>query len=100
MLLRLKLEIDVEDLRKMLRIKHPQLDEELVSLKEACLIDLAMCGVRQIPEEDPLATAGIRLYLRWQENHNGEAERYKQAYEAVKIAMSLAEEYGEIPHGK
>lgn len=91
----LKLLVSVGEMRDMLRIKHDQLDTELEMLKNAFLADIAMCGVMVIPNEDNLAKACLRLYLRWQENYNGEADRYKSAYEHMKIAMSLAEEYRE-----
>lgn len=89
----LKIDVSPEELRTMLRIRHDRLDEELQQLKAAYLSDIAMCGVRRIPEDPALAKACLRLYLRWQENYNGEADRYKTAYERTKIAMSLAEEY-------
>ena len=54
-----------------------------------------MCGVQILPSDVSLVKACLRLYLRWQENYNGEADRYKDAYEGMKIAMSLAEEYKE-----
>ena len=89
----LKIDVSQEELRTMLRIRHDRLEEELQQLKAADLSDIAMCGVRRIPEDPALAKACLRLYLRWQENYNGEADRYKTAYEGTKIAMSLAEEY-------
>ena len=89
----LKIDVSQEELRTMLRIRHDRLDEELQQLKAAYLSDIAICGVRRIPEDPALAKACLRLYLRWQENYNGEADRYKTAYEGTKIAMSLAEEY-------
>ena len=89
----LKIDVSPEELRTMLRIRHDRLDEELQQLKAAYLSDIAMCGVRRIPEDPALAKACLRLYLRWQENYNGEADRYKTAYEGTNIAMSLAEEY-------
>ena len=89
----LRLEVPTEELRTMLRIRHDRLDQELLQLKEAYLSDIAMCGVRRIPDDPAQAKACLRLYLRWQENYNGEAERYGRAYEGMKIAMSLAEEY-------
>ena len=49
-----------------------------------------------MPDNPAQAKACLRLYLRWQENYNGEAERYGRAYERMKIAMSLAEEYREV----
>lgn len=89
----LTLVVAAEEMRQMLRIKHTVLDAELDSLKSAFLTDLELCGVNAIPEGDNLAKACLRLYLRWQQNYNGEAERYKAAYEETKIAMSLADVY-------
>lgn len=89
----LTLTVEAEEMRRMIRISHNKLDEELSELKEAFLIDLAVGGVNRIPEGDALAKTCLRMYLRWQENYNGEAERYRTAYEGLKIAMSLAEEY-------
>lgn len=90
---KLELNVPVEDLRKMVRVSHEKLDSELEDLKMAFLADLSVAGVCKIPEDDSLAKATLRLYLRWQENYNGEAERYHLSYEATKIAMSLAGEY-------
>ena len=87
------LDVTVEEMRKMLRISHNRIDEDLNDLKAAYLSELSMAGVERIPEDHSLAKNGLRLYLRWQENYNGEAERYREAYRGVKIAMSLAEEY-------
>ena len=87
------LDITAEEMRKMLRISHNRIDEDLNALKAAYLSELSLSGVESIPEDNSLARNGLRLYLRWQENYNGEAERYREAYIGVKIAMSLAEEY-------
>lgn len=87
------IEVTKEQMRSMVRISHEKLDEELEMLKEACITDLSMGGVKTIPADDMLSLAVLRLYLRWQMNYNGEADRYQQAYNAAKIAMSLASEY-------
>lgn len=84
-------------MRSMVRISHTKLDNELGMLKEAYLTDLSMGGVNTIPDGDMLSLATLRLYLRWQMNYNGEADRYMQAYQSAKIAMSLASEYSEVP---
>ena len=89
----LGLNVSADEMRSMLRIQHNKLDSELLCLKEAFLTDIAICGVNRIPDGDNLVKAALRMYLRWQENYNSEAERYKEAYEHMKIAMSLAEEY-------
>lgn len=87
------IDVTKEQMRSMVRISHDKLDDELEMLKEAYLTDLSMGGVNTIPTEDMLSLAVLRLYLRWQMNYNGEADRYQQAYNAAKIAMSLANEY-------
>lgn len=89
----LTIEVTAQEMREMLRIRNQNLDTELVDLKEAFLSDLNLCGIKRIPAGDKLAKSALRMYLRWQENYNGEADRYAEAYKGVKIAMSLAEEY-------
>ena len=86
-------EITAQEMRQMLRITNQKLDAELEDLKAAFLIDLNLCGVNQIPTDDKLVKSALRLYLRWQENYNGEADRYAKAYNSLKIAISLADEY-------
>jgi len=93
----LTINVTTEQMRSMVRISHTKLDDELGELKGACLADLSMGGVNTIPDGDMLSLATLRLYLRWQMNYNGEAERYMQAYQSAKIAMSLASEYSEVP---
>lgn len=93
----LTINVTPEQMRSMVRISHTKLDNELGMLKEAYLTDLSMGGVNTIPDGDMLSLATLRLYLRWQMNYNGEADRYMQAYQSAKIAMSLASEYSEVP---
>lgn len=93
----LTINVTTEQMRSMVRISHNKLDDELDILKKACQTDLSMSGVNTIPADDMLSLATLRLYLRWQMNYNGEADRYMQAYESAKIAMSLAGEYKEVP---
>lgn len=93
----LTINVTTEQMRAMVRISHAKLDDELLELKGAYLTDLSMSGVNTIPDGDMLSLATLRLYLRWHENYNGEAERYRLAYESAKIAMSLASEYKEVP---
>ena len=92
----LTINVTTDQMRSMVRISHNKLDDELDILKKACQTDLSMSGVNTIPADDMLSLATLRLYLRWQMNYNGEADRYMQAYQSAKIAMSLASEYSEV----
>lgn len=93
----LNLNIDVVQMRKMVRLNSGSLDDELLMLKNSYLRELAMAGVQRIPKDngsaDALATAGLRSYLRWQLDYAGDADRYRAMYERQRTAMSLADEY-------
>lgn len=86
-------DIDEEELRAMVRISSDDLDDELLDLKEAFLLDLSRDGVEILPENLALVKVCLRLYLRWHQNYNGEAERYMEHYKELRDALSLASEY-------
>lgn len=91
----LKFDIDEEELRDMVRISTKELDDELLNLKDAFLMDLSRSGVQVLPPDTSLVRAALRTYLRWQMNYGGEeaAERYHQHYLEARHDMSLASEY-------
>lgn len=91
----LVLNIEEEELRDMVRISTPELDEELLMLKNAYLMDLSRSGVQVLPADTSLVRAGLRMYLRWQMNFGGEeaAERYHQHYLETRHDMSLSSDY-------
>ena len=90
----LTLDVSIDKLRDMVRISTNAIDDELITLSEAFLLDLSRAGVEAIPDEDTaLVEACLRMYLRWQENYNGEADRYMQCYESLRNGLALAGEY-------
>lgn len=93
----LNLNVDVVQMRKMVRLNSGSLDDELLMLKNAYLTTLAMAGVQRIPNRDgkpdALAVAGLRSYLRWQLDYADDADRYRNAYERQRDAMAVADEY-------
>ena len=91
----LTLDVSTEKLRDMIRISSNALDSELLDLKSAFLLDLSRVGVEQIPTDTGLVLACLRLYLRWQENYNGEAERYRDSYRNLRNGLAQAGEYEE-----
>lgn len=91
----LTLDIDNKDMRNMIRVSGKYLDNELELLRDAFLMDLSRAGVNTIPSDNTLVQACLRCYLRWQQNYNGEAERYERSYKELRDALSLASEYKE-----
>lgn len=91
----LSFEVDMKEMRNMIRVSGKYLDNELEDLQNAFLMDLSRAGVNTIPEDSYLVKACLRCYLRWQQNYNGEAERYERSYKELRDALSLASEYKE-----
>lgn len=80
------------------RITHSKLNEDILENIEACMLDLKRVGVH-VPDQttsyDALLVKAIKLYCRAEYNYNGEAERYKKAYEKLRDALSLCGDYNE-----
>lgn len=91
----LYMDVDLKEMRNMVRVSGKYLDSELEDLQNAFLMDLSRAGVNTIPEDAFLVKACLRCYLRWQQNYNGEAERYERSYKELRDALSLASEYKE-----
>lgn len=91
----LTMDVDLKEMRNMVRISGKYLDNELEDLQNAFLMDLSRAGVNNIPSDEYLVKACLRCYLRWQQNYNGEAERYERSYKELRDALSLASEYKE-----
>lgn len=91
----LYMDVDLKEMRSMVRVSGKYLDSELEDLQNAFLMDLSRAGVNTIPEDAFLVKSCLRCYLRWQQNYNGEAERYERSYKELRDALSLASEYKE-----
>ena len=79
-----------------LRISHNLLDDDLADTIEACLADLATCGVVVPQEEDPLILAAVKLYCRKEYTDDvDKAAEYQKRYDAIKSSLMMAEGYRE-----
>lgn len=63
---------------------------------EACKLDLAAVGVKNIDESDALIIRAIKLFCRAEFNFNSKAEQYRQSYELQKMSLSLDSDYNTI----
>ncbi len=81
-----------EKLRKRLRISGDTFDEEIKDLVSACKKDLEQSGVYG-DLSDPLYFQAVALYEKTYFGSNEDAEKMKEAYEALKISMSLSGDY-------
>lgn len=80
-------------LKQALRISHSKLDTEITMFKDACLNDLERVGIVEIDETDEVIKTLCVLYLKWQYNFEGEADRYRKAYEMMRDGYSMCGDY-------
>lgn len=85
-------ELSLEKIKKDLRISHSKLDEDIQDNIEACKLDLKRVGI-DVNKSDVLLEKAIKLFLRWQYNFENQADRYRNAYESLRNALSLCEDY-------
>lgn len=85
----------LDKVRKVLRITHNKLDDELQDVIKACEEDLKHAGI-SIDENDPLIQQAIKTYARAEyETDVNKANRLSQAYVSLKISMCLSGDYYE-----
>lgn len=78
--------------KKDIRITHSKLDDDLTLTIDACKNDLGLAGVID-DDSKPLISKAICLYCRWDVDYQGQGDRYLNAYNALKTALSLTGDY-------
>ena len=87
--------------REALRIVHTYLDDELVDDIDACLADLAMCGVYVQPaqELDSLVVNAVKLWcLAIHADDLHDRDQYQSRYDALKGSLMISGKYGVPPN--
>lgn len=87
----------LEKIKMSLRIFHNSLDTDITGNINACMFDLQRVGISQAvavtTSEDALIIKAAELYCKWQYDFNGKGEQHKQAYESLRDALSLCDNY-------
>lgn len=79
-------------LKKNIRVKSEDADEEIKDLVESCKKDMVRVGIYG-NETDPLYRQAIRLYCKGNYGYDDNAERFQKAYESLRDSMSLSGDY-------
>lgn len=93
----------LEKIKLSMRIIHSMLDTDITSNIAACMLDLKRVGISDAvaveKSKDPLINKAAELYCKWQYDFAGKGEQYQKAYEKLRDALSLCEDYieGEKP---
>lgn len=83
--------------KKSLRISNSFFDEEIQDLINAAKLDLQLCGIKKINEDDPLIIKAVIVYCKANFGlENSESEKFKKSYESLRNQLSLAGEYNNV----
>lgn len=82
-----------EKVKKALRLSNNALDDDLKRNIDAALLDMGRVGVGADKTENELAVQCVVLYCKWIYNFMGKGDDYLKAYERLRDAMSMCEEY-------
>ena len=94
----------LDKVKLALRLSGTALDGEVSDLINAAIADLRLVGIN-IPAEagsssktlgDPLLDRAVVLYAKAEFGFNDDAERYRNAYDYLKCALSLTADYTEL----
>ena len=76
-----------------MRIKHSATDNDLNDMILACKLDLKRVGIVKLDDADALIIQAVKIYVKWQLNFEGEADRFRVAYERMRDSLSLSGDY-------
>lgn len=80
-----------------IRITTTIMDEEISDIIGACKMDLAMSGIANVLETDPLIKRAIIIYSKASFGmDNPDSEKYMASYQSLKKHLSLCGEYNAI----
>ena len=70
---------------------------KIISLPVSLIFGLSVSTFRKMRETlgDPLLDRAIILYAKSEDNFGGEGERHRKAYDYLKCALSLSDDYTE-----
>ena len=95
----------LDKVKLALRLSGTALDGEVSDLINAAIADLRLVGIN-IPAEagssskTPLLDRAVVLYAKAEFGFNDDAERYRNAYDYLKCALSLTADYTEESEGE
>lgn len=84
-----------ESVKKALRISSNDFDDDINDLIRAAKADMQMSGITVLTDNNPLVAQAIKLYCKAHFGDNDSNNKFLNAYQALKISMSLAGEFRE-----
>lgn len=86
----------LEFIKKALRIRHTALDDVIETYITAAINDMALKGVKQLDEEDPLIMDCVAAYVSMLMNDNPQVvDMWYKSYERQLDGLRKSARYGE-----
>ncbi len=85
----------IERIKKRIRVKSMNTDEEVEELVKTCLKELEIAGVYGTLEDETYFQAVV-LYCKANYGYDENTERFQRAYEKLRDAMSLSGDYEKV----
>ena len=89
----------LEKIKLSMRIFHTAADADIESNISASMFELRRVGVHAsvavVSSQDPLINKAAELYCKWQFDYNGKGEKFEKAFNNLRDALSLCEDYTE-----
>lgn len=82
----------IEKLKKRLRVKSEDAEEEISDLVDACKRELEIAGVYG-EISDPVYYQATVLYCKAHFGYDEESERFRKAFDSLKDSMALSGDY-------
>lgn len=87
----------LEKIKIALRIHHTELNNDITANINACMLDMRRVGISAAvaveTSEDGLIQKAAELYCKWQYDFNNKGDKFEQAYNNLRDALSLCEDY-------
>lgn len=90
-------------IKDSMRISHNLLDQEILENIESSTLDMERVGIQPFSIEngevnreklkDKLIEKAAELYCKWQADFQGKGEKYEKAYNSLRDALSLCDDY-------
>lgn len=82
------------NLKRAVRAKSSEADEEIEELVESCRTELKLAGVYG-DESDPLYLQAVRLYCKAHYGYDEDTDRFLSAFQSLRDSMALSGDYKE-----
>ncbi|MGN6713420.1 phage head-tail connector protein [Anaerocolumna jejuensis] len=88
--------MSIDKIRKAVKFDDDSMDEDIQDTIDACISDMVISGVSQAKasSDDKLILRAVKCFCKSEfSSDDKESQRYRDAYESLKIHLCLSKDY-------